>query len=82
MLQSVLEQKMAPAAYAAEKSSVALLTPYQLDLAHKVIEALQPVEEITKSISSNTATIGIFIPLIRMLIKTLEKYHNDAGVGL
>ena len=42
MLQSVLEQKVALAAYATERSNITVLTPYQLDLAQKVVEALQP----------------------------------------
>lgn len=73
MLLSVLKQKVALAAYATEKSNVTVLTPYQLEVAQKVVEALEPIEEITKSISSYSATIAIVIPLIRMLI---EKYRS------
>ena len=77
MLQSVLEQKVALAAYATERSNITVLTPYQLDLAQKVVEALQPIEEITKTISSDSVTIAVVIPFIRMLVKSLEKHHNS-----
>ena len=39
MVQSVLEQKMALAAYAAY-NDINMLTPYKLDLANKIVEAL------------------------------------------
>ena len=45
--QSILEQKMALAAYCTE-NNIAQLTPAQLELAGAV---LSPVEEVTKSIS-------------------------------
>ena len=70
MLQSVLELP----------TDITELTPYQLDLAQKVVEALQPIEEITKTISSDSVTIAVVIPFIRMLVKSLEKHHNDSGV--
>ena len=79
MVQSILEQKVALAAYATE-NDLAVLTPYQLDLAGKVVAALQPIEEITKAISADSTSIAVVIPLIRMLTKTLEKHHNDAGI--
>ena len=47
MLQSVMEQKMALAAYGSDKS-ISVLTSTQLDIATKVISILSPIIEITK----------------------------------
>ena len=46
MLQSVLKQKMALAAYAAE-NDIPQLTENQLEIARKMVPILAPVEEIT-----------------------------------
>ena len=70
---------MALAAYSTEYDLVQL-SPHQLDLAHKIVAALSPVEEITKSISANAASVSAIIPFIRMLHWSLEKHHNDSGV--
>ena len=58
MVQSVLEQKMAVAAYAVD-NNINMLTPYQLDLANKIVEALQSIEEITKAISVDSTSISV-----------------------
>lgn len=50
MLQRILEQKMALAAYATEHMIIQL-TSYQLELVAKIVAALSPIEEVTKSIS-------------------------------
>ena len=47
MLQSIVEQKMAIAAYGSE-NDISVLNQTQLDLANKVIKVLEPIEEITK----------------------------------
>jgi len=80
MLQSIQEQKMALAAYAAENGSVQQLSSNQLDLLKKCIDVLSPIEEITNSISANLASISIIIPYVRILIKTLEKHADDGGI--
>lgn len=77
MFESVLEQKMALAAYCAETSSIQQLTPYQLELMRKCVDILNPIEEITRSISSEMASISIVIPYIRILTKTLEKNEDE-----
>ena len=79
MLQSITEQKMALAAYSSEYD-IAQLSSYQLDLVNKIISTLTPIEEITKSISTNAASVSAIIPFIRMLEKSLEKHHDDRGV--
>ena len=77
--QSVVEQKVALAAYAT-KHDIAQLSSHQLDLANKVVAALSPVEEITRSLSSDTASVSLVLSYIRMLTKCLEKHHDDDGV--
>ena len=79
MLQTIAEQKMALAAYSSEYD-IAQLSSYQLDLVNKIISALTPIEEVTKSISTNAASVSAIIPFIRMLEKSLEKHHDDSGV--
>ena len=79
MIQSLIEQKMALAAYSTEYDLVQL-SPHQLDLANKIVAALSPIEEIMKSISANAASVSAIIPFIRMLQRSLEKHHNDRGV--
>jgi len=76
MLQSIAEQKMALAVYSSEYG-MAQLSPHQLDLVNKIIAALSPIKDITKSIS---ASVFAIIPFIQMLEKRLEKHHNDSGV--
>lgn len=49
-------------------------------LATKIVEALKPIEEVTKAISAESTSIGVVIPLVRMLEKTLEKHDNDSGI--
>jgi len=79
MLQSIMEQKMALAAYDSD-GSITVLTSMQLDIATKVISILSPIEEITKKISADTSIISQIIPLVRGLTKVLEKQDEDHGV--
>ena len=80
MFESVLEQKMALAAYCAETGSIQQLTPHQLEMMRKCVDILSPIEEITRSISAELASISIVIPYIRILTRTLEKNENDNGI--
>ena len=79
MLNSILKQKMGLAAYGTE-NSIPILTTHQLDLASKVVQVLAPTEEITQMISAEAACICMIIPLVRGLMKTLEKHNQDSGV--
>ena len=76
--ESILEQKMALAAYSTE-NSIAQLTPVQLELAKRIVLVLSPVEEVTKSISKETATLSVVIPNIRALLWSWEK-QDDQGI--
>ena len=79
MMQRILEQKMALAVYATEKSIIQL-TSHQLDLAAKVVAALSPVEEVTKSISADAASISVIIPFVKLLSKAFNDHQNDRGI--
>ena len=79
MIQSVVEQKMAIAAYGAD-GSIPVLSASQLDIATKVINTLTPIEEITRNISAEADSISQVIPLVRALAKVLEKEVEDTGV--
>ena len=57
---------MALAAYSSENDIEQLLS-YQLDLVNKMISALTPIEEVTKLISANAASVSVKILFIRML---------------
>ena len=80
MLQSIYTQKMALAAYATEYDSISMLTTHQLELVRKIIAVLEPVEEITKLISTDAASASVLIPLLRALEKSLSKHHDDSGI--
>ena len=73
MPESIVEQKMA---YATENSNVPQLTSHQFDLATKVLQVLAPVEEITQTISIETAATSVKTPLVKGLMKTLEKHNG------
>ena len=79
-MKSMQEQKMALAAYAAENSSIQQLSSHQLDLLKKCNEVLNPIEEITRSISADLASISIVIPYICILTRTLQKTSDDSGI--
>ena len=79
MLQRLIEQKMALGAYATEYS-IPQLTPHQVTLANKVIKIMAPIEEVTKSISADAATVSVIIPFVRILSKTLSQNDEDSGV--
>ena len=77
MLQVILEQKIALAAYATEYGYVQQLTGIQLHFAGKVVKVLGCIE-ITKSVSTEGASTSLIIPFVQALRLTLEK--NDDGV--
>ena len=56
---------------------ISQLTSNQLDLVNKVISALSPIEEITRSISTDAASVSLIIPFIRVLRKNLENHSDD-----
>lgn len=79
MLQSALKQKIALAAYGAEHA-IPHLTPNQWDLVEKTVAVLNPVEEITQSLSTEVASVSLIIPFIRAFRRTLEDHDNDRRI--
>ena len=80
MLQSIIAQKVALAAYTTENDDIPQLSSHQLEIIDKVITVLQPVEDITKSISSEKASVSVIIPFVRALRRSWENCSNDRGV--
>ena len=80
MLESIAEQKMALAAYAAECSDIPQLSVHQLSIIDKIIALLKPIEDITQSISSEKASASMMIPFVRALRKNWEDIDDDRGV--
>lgn len=80
MLQSIMSQKVALAAYSTENDSIPQITSHQYEIIDKVITALTPIEEITQSISSETASAFLMIPYVRALRKSLEVNTDDRGI--
>ena len=70
---------MALVAYATE-SDIPILSATQLDLVEKIIAALLCIDELTNSVSADSASVSVIIPFVKIMIKTLEKHHNDSGV--
>ena len=79
MIQFILEQKMALAAYAAE-IDIKQLTANQLEIARKMTLVFEPVEEITQVISKDIATLSMVIPFVRVLLRSWEKEEDDRGI--
>ena len=63
MLESILEQKVALAAYAAD-NNIQHLTSNQLEMARRLVLVLSPVVEITQAISKETVMLSNVIPHI------------------
>ena len=51
-----------------------------MDLAAKVVAALSPIEEVTKSISADAAAISVIIPFVKLLSKTLNDHQDNRGI--
>jgi len=56
------------------------LAPSQWNLAEKVINLLQPFEEATEDISSETSSVALFIPIVNSLGKLLQVDDEDYGI--
>ena len=80
MLESIAEQKMELAAYAAECSDIPQLSAHQLSIIDKVIKLLRSIKDITQTISSDNASASLVIPYVRVLHKTWETIDDDCGV--
>lgn len=78
----VLEQRHALGTHAVEHELPATLKAHQWGLIENVLTLLAPFKELTKEISSLTATAADVIPAITALKWLLEKRADtDRGVG-
>lgn len=73
MLSSLMEQKHALGAYAADYELPATLSSYQWGLIENILTLIVPFEELTKEISSSTATAADAIPSIVALKRLLKQ---------
>ena len=55
------------AAYSTEYDSISMLSTHQLEIVRKIIAVLEPIEEITKLISTEVASASVIIPLLESL---------------
>lgn len=81
MLTSLLQQKRALAAYAVDFDLPAFLSPNQWALIENMLTILDPCEQLTKNMSSATATAADVIPSIEALKRLLNKtVATDHGI--
>jgi len=80
MVQRLLEQKKAVINYATDYDLPAVPTKHQWSLLEKLVDLLEPFEELTRQLSSDDATLADVIPVVTALQLTLERHENDTGV--
>lgn len=77
----MIEQKRALAAYAVDFELPAFLTPHQWILIENMVTIFNPCEQLTKDISSASATAADVIPSIQALRRLLNRpVSTDHGV--
>ncbi|XP_061913720.1 zinc finger BED domain-containing protein 4-like [Entelurus aequoreus] len=81
MMQSLVEQKRALSAYAADYDLPAMLTATQWGIMEKMITLLGPVEQITRDISRAQATAADVVPAVVSLTRLLAK-EDDSDKGV
>ncbi|XP_060756706.1 zinc finger BED domain-containing protein 4-like [Neoarius graeffei] len=80
MIQSLLDQKRALGIYTSE-NEVDTLSANQWALLEKTAKVLAPFEELTRRVSSSTATAADIIPAITVLLRFLSRETDeDQGV--
>lgn len=81
MMQSLVEQKRALSAYAADYELPATLNATQWGILDKMTNLLEPFEQLTKYISSTEATAADVIPAVMSVTRLLAKFdESDKGV--
>lgn len=81
MIGSLLEQKRALSAYAADHDLPTTLTSNQWALLDKTMTCLEPFEELTRKVSSATASTADVIPSVTVL-KRLLTMETEADSGI
>ena len=83
---NLLEQRGSLAAYAVDSELPAFLRPYQWTLIENMVTILDPCEQLTKDMSSVTATAADVIPAIEalkyLLKKTITTDHGDVRTAI
>lgn len=81
MIQSLIREKRALCAYAADYNLPATLSANEWALLEKTVTVLEPFEELTKKISSATSVTADVIPAITILRRLLAEENNtDSGI--
>lgn len=80
MLKRLVEQQKSISTANAEADASFDLTAAQWKLAEKMIKLLQPFEEATENISSDSSSIALFIPIVNSLNKLLQVDEEDHGI--
>lgn len=81
MMKSLLDQKRALGVYGADHELPASLSAHQWSLVEKMTTLLAPFEELTREISSHSATTADVIPSVVALKRLLSKAaETDSGV--
>lgn len=80
MLRSIYEQRRALGQYATDHDIVTL-TSSQWDVIDRLLQLLQPFEELTKQASSESEYISVVIPSVILLQKVLNK-NNDSNLAI
>lgn len=81
MIQSLLEQKRILGAYAADFNLLTTLTTNRWGLLEKTSLMLEPFEELTRKVSSSTASSADVIPAVTVLKRILPREGEvDAGI--
>ncbi|KAI7814064.1 putative zinc finger BED domain-containing protein 4-like [Triplophysa rosa] len=81
MIQSMLEQKRALSAFAADHELPATLTANQWGLLEKTVIVLSPFEELTRAINSSQSSTADVIPAI-VVLKNLLSQERDTDSGI
>uniref|UniRef100_UPI0037E9BABF ribitol-5-phosphate transferase FKTN isoform X2 n=1 Tax=Semicossyphus pulcher TaxID=241346 RepID=UPI0037E9BABF len=81
MIDSLLEQRRALGAYVADHGLPTTLTVNQWTLLEKTMTVLAPFEELTRKVSSSTASAADVIPAVTVLRRILAK-ENEADSGI
>ena len=77
MLQRLLEQRRAITLYCAENDACTKLSASQWSVVENVTAVLEPFEEVTREVSSASASISCVIHLVRVLRSCLQKTGQD-----
>lgn len=76
MIEPLIAQKLALCAYTAEYDLLATLTANQWGLLEKTVTALAPFEELTREVSSSSASASDVIPVVSVFKRILTQENR------